>query len=135
MEVEMLILQSIEEMLSHIKNVQSDVITLSSESLLIVSKFIEKNSLAIDDDVAKALQYQDIISQQLSATIDAIESIEKYIRQFTHAYHSDETLAFENIQKLQSRLATALEEARDKKNRFSGKLTNEDVQNDEIEFF
>lgn len=131
----MLILQSIEEMLSHIKNVQSDVITLSSESLLIVSKFIEKNSLAIDDDVAKALQYQDIISQQLSATIDAIESIEKYIRQFTHAYHSDETLAFENIQKLQSRLATALEEARDKKNRFSGKLTNEDVQNDEIEFF
>ena len=131
----MLILNSIEEMLSHIKDVQKDVINLSGEASLIVTHFIEKNSLDIDENVAKALQYQDIITQQLNATIEAIESIEVYIQQFTHAYHTDETLAFENMKKLQAKLNQALEEAKDKKDRFIGKLHDANVQNDEIEFF
>lgn len=131
----MLILNSIEKMLVHIKDVQKDVISLSAESLLMISSFIEKNDLIIDDNVANALQYQDIISQQLNATIEAIDNIEKYIQQFNHAYHTDETLAQESIKKLQDKLAIALMDAKDKKGRFAGKLIEEDVQEDEIEFF
>lgn len=133
MENEMVILNSVDELLSHIKDVQQDAINLSRESLLMISGFIEKNSLEVDEDVATALQYQDIISQQLMATIEAIESVQKSIYRFSHSYQTDENLAMDSMKKLQEKLSIALNEAKDKKNRFSGKFATDDA--DEIEFF
>ena len=127
-------LDSVDELLSHIKDVQLDVIELSKESLLKMSAFLEKNELEIDDDIATALQYQDIMTQQLTATIDAIESMKKSIDIFSHAYKSDEGLAQESMLKLKEKLNATLQDAQDKKSRFSGKFSEENVDED-IEFF
>lgn len=130
----MLMLDSVEELLAHIKEVQLDVIELSSESLMKMSSFMERNSLEIDEDISTALQYQDIITQQLTATNEAIDSMKKSIDIFSHAFKSDEGLANESIAKLKEKLNTTLQDAKDKKSRFSGKVANDHVD-DEIEFF
>ena len=130
----MIMLDSMDELLSHIKDVQLDVIELSNESLMKMSSFMEKNSLEIDDDISTALQYQDIITQQLNATIEAIESMKKSIAIFSHAYKNDESLAQESIVKLRVKLDATLQDAKDKKSRFSGKASESNID-DEIEFF
>jgi len=130
----MMILNSVEELLQHIKEVQLDVIDLSGDSLMKMSGFIEKNGLEVDDDISTALQYQDIITQQLNATIEAIDSMKKSIEIFSHAYKSDEGLANESIEKLKEKLSVTLQDAKDKKSRFSGKTADSSVD-DEIEFF
>ena len=130
----MLILDSVDSLLEHIEQVQKDVINLSGDSLLKMSNYIEKNQLEVDDDISTALQYQDIITQQLNATIDAIESMRKSINRFSHAFESDENLAQDSMKKLQEKLNITLAEAKDKKNRFSGKVSDDDAS-DEIEFF
>jgi len=131
----MVILNSVDELLKHIKEVQLDVITLSNDSLLKMSDFIEKNSIEIDEDLSTALQYQDIITQQLNATIEAIDSMQQSMQRFNHAYISDENLANESMSKLQEKLRITLEEAKEKKDRFSGKTADNSAETDEIEFF
>ena len=126
---------SVDGLLEHIKEVQKDVIELSNTSLLKMSSYIEKNKLDVDQDISTALQYQDIITQQLNATIEAMDSMQRSISRFTHAYEHDETLVKESMSKLHEKLNATLAEAKDKKDRFSGKAEQDDVQNDEIEFF
>lgn len=127
-------LDSVDGLLSHIKEVQMDIIELSNESLLSMSSYIEKNNLEIDENIATALQYQDIITQQLNASIEAIDSMKSSIERFSHAYKSDENLAEQSMVKLQEKLSTTLQEAKDKKSRFSGKFAQDNTE-DEIEFF
>ena len=131
----MVIINSFDNLLVHIKEVQEDVIGLSNESLLKMSAYIDKNKLEVDDDILTALQYQDIITQQLSATIEAIDCMRNSMSRFSFAYEQDENLAKESMNKLQEKLSLTLEEAKDKKNRFSGKTAEDDAENDEIEFF
>jgi len=102
--------------------------------MLMFSQFIEKNSIELDDNAMQALQYQDIISQQLSATIEAIDSVQKSIDIFENAYDSDEKIASDSIDKLHSKLAKTLQKAKERRDAFSGKLGHED-ESDEIEFF
>jgi len=130
----MMILDSIDELLVHIKEVQLDVIELSNDSLMKMSSFIEKNGLEIDEDISTALQYQDIVTQQLNASIEAIDSMKKNIEFFSNAFKSDEGLANESLVELQEKLTATLQEAKDKKSRFSGKHASEHAE-DEIEFF
>jgi len=129
----MKMLSSINELLSHIKEVEEDTISMSQDSMLMLGEFIEKNSIELDDNAAKALQYQDIISQQLGATIEAIESMQNSIDIFESAYSSDEKIASNSIDKLYSKLSKTLQKAKDRREAFSGKLNSEDE--DEIEFF
>ena len=131
----MIVLNSVDNLLEHIKEVQEDVVGLSTDSLLKMSAYIEKHQLEVDDDISTALQFQDIITQQLCATIEAIDSMRSSIKRYSHAYEQDEHMAKESISKLEDKLQTTLEEAKDKKNRFSGKTALNDVDNDEIEFF
>ena len=131
----MLILTSVDALLEHIKEVQTNIKELSNDSLMKMSAFMEKNSLEIDDDIASSFQYQDIITQQLDASIEAIDSMRSSIKVFTHAFKSDEDLANGSLQKLQDKLNIALEEAKDKKERFSGKFAKTPDETDEIEFF
>ena len=131
----MLILNSVDNLLEHIQEVENNVISLSSESLLKMTNYIEKNKLEVDDDISTALQLQDIISQQLSATIETIESMRGSIKRFSHAFENDESLAQDSMQKLQEKLNITLAEAKEKKNRFSGKTVTDDAVSDEIEFF
>ena len=122
----MIILNSVEELLEHIKEVQLDVISLSNDSLLKMSNFIEKNSLEIDEDISTALQYQDIITQQLNASIEAIESIKNSMQAF--GVNND-------TQILQEKLNIILQDAKDKKSRFSGKTAEHEAPTETIEFF
>ena len=130
----MVMLESINSLLHHIKDVQQDVIELSSDSLLRMSGYIEKNGLQVDDDLATALQYQDIITQQLNASIEAIEQIQNSIELFMHTYKNDESMMSESMKKLQERLEHSLAEAKEKKQRFAGKQPHDD-DDDGIEFF
>jgi len=131
----MLILKSVDSLLEHIKDVQTSVKTLSSDSLMNMNAFMEKNRLEADDDIAAAFQYQDIITQQLDASIEAIDSMRSSIEIFSHAFKSDEDLANGSILKLQEKLNTALQEAKEKKDRFAGQTVDLGSDNNEIEFF
>ena len=128
-----MMLSAIKELLEHIKEVQQDTIKLSQDSTMMLSRFIEDSKIELDDNAATALQYQDIMSQQLSATIEAIDSTEKSINIFESAYKSDEIIATNSLEKLQKKLKKTLEDAKRKRDAFSGKLTHD--KEDEIEFF
>lgn len=127
-------LSSINELLAHIKQVEEETIQMSQDSMLMLSAFIEKNAIELDESAAKGLQYQDIISQQLTATIEAIDSVQKAIKIFENAYDSDEKIASDSIEKLHIKLSSTLQTAKDRRDAFSGKLGHED-ETDEIEFF
>ena len=128
-----MMLSSINELLTHIKDVEEETIQLSQDSMIMLSEFIEKNNIELDESAAKALQYQDIISQQLSATIDAIKSVQKSINMFENAYKSDEQIATDSLNKLHEKLNSALSSAKDRREAFSGRLHHKDEE--EIEFF
>ncbi len=115
-------LHSMDKLLEHIKDVQLDVIDLSNESLMKMSSFMEINNLEIDENISTALQYQDIVTQQLTASIETIESVKETIELFA------------DTDELEEKLALILEDAKDKKSRFSGKHAPEHAE-DEIEFF
>ena len=126
-------LSLINELLTHIKDVEQDTIKMSQDSMIMLGEFIEKNSIELDENAAKSLQYQDIISQQLTATIEAIESVQKSIEIFENAYKSDERIASDSLNKLNDKLINTLEIAKDRREAFSGKLGHNDQE--EIEFF
>ena len=127
------ILSSVNELLTHIKEVEEDTIQMSQDSMIMLGEFIEKNNIELDENAAKSLQYQDIISQQLTATIEAIDSVQQSIKIFENAYKSDEKIASDSLEKLSSKLTKTLVIAKDRRDAFSGKLGHDDQE--EIEFF
>jgi vacuolar-type H+-ATPase subunit I/STV1 len=131
----MKVLNSVDNLLGHIRDVQEDIISLSSKSLLNISTYIEENNLEVDDNILAALQYQDIITQQLTAIIEAIDTTRSSMNRFSHAHEEDEKLVKNSVSKLEEKLDITLKEAKDKKDRFSGKVVQNHEQNDEIEFF
>lgn len=129
-----MIFDSLNELLEHIKQVEQDTIAISQAAQMKISVFMEKKGIELDDEAAEALQYQDIVSQQLSATIEAIELVQKNLQMFSHNFKEDEKTADESVIKLRTKLTMVLEEARAKKERFSGHIKdNSDAY--EIEFF
>ena len=124
---------SVNALLSHIKEVEKDTIQMSRDSMMMLSEFIEKNNIELDDNAAKSMQYQDIISQQLTATIEAIDSVQKSIKIFENAYESDEKVVNDSLGKLCSKLTKTLSIAKDRRDAFSGKLGHDDQV--DIEFF
>jgi peroxiredoxin len=122
----MSILNAVNELLEHMQNVQVDVIKLSSDSLSNMSGFIEKNGLEVDEEILTSFQYQDIITQQLTANIETIESLKKGILDFE---------INKDTQILQEKFDVILQEAKEKKERFSGKTVEQDVSTETIEFF
>ena len=129
-----MIFDSLNELLEHIKQVEQDTIAISQEAQMKISVFMEKKGIELDDEAAEALQYQDIVSQQLSATIEAIELVQKNLQMFSHNFKEDEKTADDSVIKLRTKLTAVLEEARAKKERFSGHIKNNSDAY-EIEFF
>lgn len=129
-----MIFDSLNELLEHIKQVERDTITISKEAQMKLSSFIERNGIAVDDEAAEALQYQDIVSQQLSATIEAIELVQKNLQMFARSFKEDEKIADDSVIKLRKKMQTALEDARAKKDAFSGHIKDRSDEH-EIEFF
>jgi hypothetical protein len=129
-----MLFDSLNNLLEHIKEVEQDTIKISQEAQMKLSSFIERNKIQIDDEAAEALQYQDIVSQQLTATIEAIELVQKNLQMFAHNFREDEKIADDSVDKLRSKMDLVLEQARSKKEAFSGRLKNQ-LDEQEIEFF
>lgn len=127
-------LTTLNGLLEHIKTVERETIVLTQEAQLRMVRFIEKNKMPVDDETLEAMQYQDIIAQQLSATIEAIESAQEHMQYFIHAFSQDDQIAAQSIEKMQGKLTNALEKAKEKHSAFSGKVNREDDE-DGIEFF
>lgn len=126
--------ESIYQLLNHIKAVETDVVSMSKDSYLAMSNAFAQSDVTVPDSVMETMQYQDIISQQLSATVDAIESVQKNIEFFVHSSKEDSGMIRTNLVKLNKKLDKAITEAQSKREAFSGKLGHDD-ESDEIEFF
>lgn len=129
-----MIFDSIYELLEHIKQVEKDTINITKEAQMKLSVFIEAQKLELSDEAAQALQYQDIVSQQLSATIEAIDMVQKNLKIFTHSFKEDEKTADESVAKLRLKLSAVLQDAKAKKEAFSGHIQSNSDEH-EIEFF
>ena len=129
-----MIFDSLYELLEHIKQVEKDTINISKEAQMKLSTFMEKKNIELDDDAAEALQYQDIVSQQLSATIEAIELVQKNLQMFSHTFKEDEKIADDSAYKLRIKMKSVLDEAKAKKEAFSGHIKDKSDEHD-IEFF
>lgn len=126
-------LNTLDGLLEHVKTVERETIHLTQEAQLRLVRFIEKNGLKLDDETLEAMQYQDIIAQQLNATIEAIESAQGHLQYFQRAFSEDDTTAAQSIEKMHLKLTSALERAKEKHSAFSGRVHQSD--DDGIEFF
>ncbi|MCL4431287.1 MAG: hypothetical protein M1300_03095 [Epsilonproteobacteria bacterium] len=127
-------LHTLNGLLEHVKSVERETIALTQEAQLRFVRFLDKNGLSVDDETLEAMQYQDIIAQQLSATIEAIESAQEHMQYFIHAFSEDDAIAAQSIERMHGKLTNALEKAKEKHSAFSGKVNRED-DDDGIEFF
>jgi len=125
---------SIVDILTHIEAVQKDVSQLSERSAVYFHKIIEDNKLEADKETLDAFQYQDVISQQLSAVSDAICTIKQSIAVYLHSVKEDQATLSDSINKLSNRLAKSLEVAKAKQEAFSGNAINAN-HGESIEFF
>lgn len=126
-------LHTLDGLLSHIKAVEHETIELTKEAHLRMARFIQNNGLTPDDAVMEAMQYQDIIAQQLGATIEAIENVQGHLQHFARTLSEDDTTVTESIERMHEKLNSALEKAQQKYSAFGGKFhTDED---DGVEFF
>ena len=128
------ILSCIVEILKHIESVQKDVQELSERSVVSFHTFIEKNNLIADEKTLEGFQYQDIITQQLSAVSEAIAAIEKNITFYLHSVKHDQNTVKECNEKLTTALIKSLQTAKEKQEAFSGNAINSS-QGESIEFF
>jgi len=126
-------LYTLDSLLDHIKSVERETIELTREGQLRIIRFLEKHKMVLDDETMEAMQYQDIIAQQLSATIEAIENAQNHLKFFTRAFSEDDLMAVESIEKMHIKLTNALDMAKQKHSAFGGKLQHDD--DDGIEFF
>lgn len=121
------------KLLSHIKEVQLDVIENSHSCNQTISTFISNKSIEVDDETMAALQYQDILSQQLNAVVESIDAILVNIQSFKHMYTEDSKLIVENIDKLNDKVNKVLDEAKRKREAFKGNSLDE--ESGDVEFF
>jgi hypothetical protein len=128
------ILGSIVKILNHIEGVQKDVLELSERSAKYFHGLLEANGMQADDSTIQALQYQDIISQQIGAVSDAIAAIEINISVYLKAVKEDKTMLEDSMEKLSSRLIKSLELAKEKKKVFMGNAIDEN-SGSAVEFF
>lgn len=128
----MVLMDRVDELLEHIKMVETDTIELTRVAQIQVATFIESKELVLDDDTLEVMQYQDIISQQLSATIEAIESVQSGISELEHSFAKEERA--ETLDVMSERLRSVIEHAKERHSAFSGK-TVDGSDDDGIEFF
>jgi polyribonucleotide nucleotidyltransferase len=115
--------QTLNRLLDHIKTVERETIDLTREGQLQLVKFIEKSSLRLDDEMLEVMQYQDIIAQQLSATIEAIETMQAHL--------DDKEV---RLDEMDDKLSSVLKRAQEKHSAFGGKTQHHDFD-DGVEFF
>lgn len=128
----MIPLNTLDCLLAHLIDVESEMITLSANAHRTVAGWIQDEKLQVSDEVLEAMQYQDILSQQLGATIEAIESIRELLSQSVDTEIQEGTVTIEKIGQMDAKLVSVLEKAQQKRAAFSGRSAQDD---EAIEFF
>jgi len=113
---------SLQQALTHIKQVQTDMLEVNKSAMLDIANSLSEN---IDEHILEAIQHQDIISQQFSATISMMENMNNIFSD----YLSGDSIDFIALQK---KIEDVVKEAKDQQDRFSGKLAH---VIEDIEFF
>ena len=126
--------RSLRAVLSHIKDVQQEVAKHSKDSMLAIGAFLEEKKVEISPEVLKAIQAQDIYSQQLGAAVEAIDSIEKYLDYYLRSLQEDSGMLAENFSKLSGKLNESLDRAKDRHQAFRGQIMATEDEG-EIDFF
>ncbi len=121
---------TLDQLLAHVIEVELEMVTLSAESHNKMMQWIGESNLIPSNELIEAMQYQDILAQQLSATCDALSSIRNHLGEiFSHSADESSTM----IEMIDNRMVQILEEAKFKRSAFSGKIDQADDQG--IEFF
>lgn len=124
---------TLDRLLGHVIEVETEMIALSGESHRRISEWMQNAGAKVSDDVMEAMQYQDILSQQLSATIEAVESIRAHLSQMFDCSVKNSAEVIEVIESIDAKLVEVLEKAEHKRQAFGGKV-HHDVD-EGIEFF
>jgi len=125
---------SVDELLEHIGTVEEDVGSFTYDAFIAVQKYISDNNLVVDDELAIALQSQDVIAQQLNATMDAIKSCRDGISDFEAYLTTDVEKAKKDLDDITSKFQDAIAKAKDRRSAYLGRMHNQD-DDDEVEFF
>lgn len=127
----MVSVETLDPLLKHLIEVESEMITLSGRAYGAIAGWIRETKLEASDEVLEAMQYQDILSQQLGATIEALEDIRELLS--IESDGGDEnSLRMQKIRLMDAKLVDILATAQQKRAAFSGKSDSDD---DGIEFF
>lgn len=121
-------------LLKHIENVQKDVMEMTEKSAVSFHDMMIKNNLAPDKESLDALQFQDIITQQLNAIGETVRAIEKSITVHIHAIKGDKATLEKSIKKLSTSLEESVNKAKEQREAFKGNSMGK-KQEDVIEFF
>jgi len=125
---------SIDELLNHISVVEQDVGVFTYDAFMAMQKYIKDNNLIVDDELALALQSQDVIAQQLSATLDAINGFRDGIEHFEAYLSTDVEKVKHDIDAITKKFDDTTAKAREKREAYLGRMHNQD-KDDEVEFF
>jgi hypothetical protein len=134
------LVQSVVDVLEHVQEVENSIIDLSKDATLEFSKAVENTDIALSDEFMSALQYQDILSQQLSATVEAMNITATQIKEYIQNFECEDKLddqsskLVEEFQALGSNINEAIKNAKIKQETFGGRVLNDTASND-IEFF
>lgn len=128
----MMSLGTLDPLLKHLIEVESEMITLSAKAHRTIAEWIRATHLEVSDEVLEAMQYQDILSQQLGATIEAIGRLRELSSQNSDTEHQADLITMEKIGLMDTKLVEILEKAQQKRAAFSGKS---DPDDEGIEFF
>lgn len=119
---------ALDRLLEHVMGVEEEMIELSAASHRAISGWINGSGGEIPDEVLEALQYQDILSQQLGATIEAIGKARGYLAQSPGSGAKDK----DALAQADAELLAILETAQSKHAAFRGRDGDD---NEGIEFF
>ena len=119
----------IEEVLAHVLNVQEKMMVLSKESIFTIIKYLDQQDEVLQNDVSSAIQHQDILSQQFSATNELLSSLSDTLNNYNENIKESNENTLIN---LKDSVDQAYIKDKNKKKSFSGKL---EYVVEEIEFF
>jgi hypothetical protein len=130
------ILSSVLAIMGHIKEVQQEIVVLSQQSSDSFLSYIQQKDETLSAYVMGGMQLQDIINQQLTAVVEAIDSIEKSVSIHLRAVKEDNMILNESFAKLHNKMLLSLSEAKKKQEAFIGHAHHHiDERHDDLEFF
>jgi hypothetical protein len=128
------LLESLDALLTHIRDIEMQSIEMSKASYLMFNGILHNHDITLNDEELEIMQYQDIVSQQLNATAEAIDAARKSIDFHKNSVQRGKhEIIAHSVEKLNQRLEIITKQAKKKHEAFAGNF--HDNHDEEIEFF